>query len=63
MPKTKAKKRKRAAGLPGISIRAQLITGFLIPVVFLILIGYVSYRKAYDSLTDIMRRQPLRLWK
>lgn len=52
MPKTKAKKRKRAAGLPGISIRAQLITGFLIPVVFLILIGYVSYRKAYDSLTD-----------
>lgn len=36
----------------GITIRAQLILGFAIPIAFLVLVGFVSYNKAADGLTS-----------
>lgn len=34
------------------SIRTQLIMGFALPIVFMILIGWISYVKSYNGLTD-----------
>ena len=34
-----------------ISIRAQLIAGFLIPILFIMTVGIVSYQKAAQGLT------------
>lgn len=36
----------------GISIRIQLFVGFLIPIVFIVLVGSISYRQARESLTS-----------
>lgn len=36
----------------GISIRTQLILGFAVPIVFMVLIGWISYVKAYNGLTE-----------
>lgn len=35
-----------------LSIRTQLIMGFAIPIVFMILIGWISYVKSYNGLTQ-----------
>lgn len=35
-----------------MSIRTQLIMGFAIPIVFMILIGWISYVKSYNGLTQ-----------
>lgn len=43
-------KRKKEYGKRGISIRAQLTVGFMIPVIFMIGIGWVSYTKASAGL-------------
>lgn len=37
--------------VPHSSIRLQLITGFLVPIIFIIIIGVVSYQKSYEGLT------------
>lgn len=39
------------AGRHGISIRFQLILGFLVPVLFIVAVGFISYRKASTGLT------------
>ncbi len=46
--KERARKGKKQLGL---SIRMQLITGFMIPVAFIIVVGVVSYTKASSGLT------------
>ena len=38
--------------VPHSSIRLQLITGFLVPIIFIIIIGVVSYQKSYEGLTQ-----------
>lgn len=43
-------KQRRKKCRMGISIRAQLILGFMVPVIFLIAIGWISYTKASDGL-------------
>lgn len=43
----KAQKRKI-----GISIRFQLVLGFFIPIVFILIVGTVSYKKATEGLTQ-----------
>lgn len=45
--KTRQTKQKR-----GVSIRCQLIFGFFIPIVFIFLVGTVSYKKAAKGLTQ-----------
>lgn len=45
-------KNKKAVLKMGLSIRLQLIIGFLIPIVFIIMVGRVSYIKAYEGLTQ-----------
>ena len=35
--------------VPHSSIRLQLITGFLVPIIFIIIIGVVSYQKSYEG--------------
>ncbi len=46
-------KRKQKGGKPrlSISIRTQLIVGFIIPIAFIIAVGVVSYTKASEGLT------------
>lgn len=49
----KEKPQKGTAGFNvGISIRAQLIIGFLIPIAFCVLIGVISYDKASEGLIE-----------
>lgn len=36
----------------GISIRSQLMLGFFIPIVFILIVGTVSYKKATEGLTQ-----------
>lgn len=36
----------------GISIRLQLMVGFLVPVLFIVLVGAISYLRASDGLTE-----------
>ena len=35
--------------VPHSSIRLQLITVFLVPIIFIIIIGVVSYQKSYEG--------------
>ncbi len=37
----------------GISIKIQLIAGFIIPIVFVVLVGVISYNKASGSLSSL----------
>lgn len=48
---TEKKTTGRAEKSRGISIRLQLILGFLIPVLFIIAVGVVSYLKASEGMT------------
>ncbi len=48
--KAKKGKFKFSFGLP---IRVQLILGFVIPIVFIVAIGVISYQKASEGLADI----------
>ena len=41
---------KRGAAQIGITIRAQLIIGFVIPIIFIMIVGIVSYQKAATGL-------------
>lgn len=47
-PKAKAEKKTRKRG---VSIRIQLIAGFVIPILFVVLVGVISYTKASEGLT------------
>ncbi len=46
---TEAKRERRPSGF---SIRKQMFAGFCIPILFLVLVGVVSYRKASAGLTE-----------
>lgn len=46
------KERTNGAGKGGISIRTQLYIGFLLPVIFIIVVGIVSYRNASAGLVE-----------
>lgn len=48
--KAQAKEKKGARF--GLSIRTQLIMGFALPIVFMLIIGWTSYRKSYEGLTN-----------
>lgn len=50
----KAAKQKREKQKPeiGLSIRVQLIIGFLIPILFCVAIGFISYNKASEGLVE-----------
>lgn len=56
--KTKAKKQKgglttvNISGVRGVSIRLQLVIGFLVPVLFIVAVGMISYLKASSGLTE-----------
>lgn len=50
--KKQKKQTKQTKPKMGISIRMQLIIGFFIPVVFMIGIGWISYRKASEGLIE-----------
>lgn len=43
----------------GISIRLQLVIGFLIPVLFIVLVGSISYLRASDALVENYRTSSL----
>lgn len=45
--------------VPHSSIRLQLITGFLVPIIFIIIIGVVSYQKSYEGLTQNYEKSAL----
>ncbi len=49
--KTKPVKKERTSGRKGISIRIQLLAGFIIPILFVVLVGTISYQKASEGLT------------
>ncbi len=61
----KEQKKKAAAKKPqsttkmqgklGVSIRVQLIIGFLIPVLFIVMVGSISYLKASEALVENYR--------
>lgn len=48
----KVKGKKSADQKGGISIRTQLYIGFLLPVIFIIVVGIVSYRNASAGLVE-----------
>lgn len=48
----KSWKQKEQKTKIGISIRFQLILGFFIPIVFILIVGTVSYKKATEGLTQ-----------
>lgn len=51
--KEKKKKEKKIEGKKwGISIRAQLYVGFLLPIIFIVIVGTVSYRYASVGLVE-----------
>lgn len=50
MEKNNRSQKQTVVTQKGISIRAQLIIGFLIPIVFIIFIGLISYRRASEGL-------------
>lgn len=45
------RKKDRNIGMSGMSIRLQLIIGFLVPVFFIVAVGIISYLKASSGLT------------
>lgn len=45
-------KKGTSGRLGGMSIRLQLIIGFLVPVCFIVAVGVISYLKASEGLTD-----------
>lgn len=45
--------------VPHSSIRLQLITGFLVPIIFIIIIGVVSYQKSYEGLIQNYEKSAL----
>ncbi|WP_099469249.1 methyl-accepting chemotaxis protein [Konateibacter massiliensis] len=45
------KTRERSEKAKGISIRIQLILGFLVPILFIIAVGVVSYSKSSEGMT------------
>lgn len=49
--KSRNEKIAKYAERHGISIRFQLILGFLVPVLFIVAVGFISYRKASAGLT------------
>ena len=49
---TKKPQQDKTAKFFGFSIRSQMLTGFCIPILFLILVGIVSYHKAAAGLTE-----------
>ncbi|MDD6305197.1 MAG: methyl-accepting chemotaxis protein [Lachnospiraceae bacterium] len=50
--KAEQKEKKKQQQKRGISIGIQLMAGFLIPVVFVIAVGTISYKKAAEGLTN-----------
>lgn len=50
MSQKRGKQKKAAKRRAGISIRLQLTVGFLIPVLFMVGIGWISYTKASEGL-------------
>lgn len=49
------KEAKNSAPALGMPIRIQLIIGFLIPVVFIVMVGSISYLRASDALVESYR--------
>lgn len=50
--KGKKSQREKAGQAFGFSIRAQLLIGFCVPIMFLVLVGIISYHKASAGLTE-----------
>lgn len=50
--KEKKTKKKKAGQAIGLSIRNQMLIGFCVPILFLVLIGIISYNKAASGLTE-----------
>ncbi len=51
----KKQPKKTVQGKLGISIRVQLIIGFLIPVLFIVMVGSISYLRASEALVENYR--------
>ena len=45
-------KRKQEVRRGGMSIRLQLLIGFLVPICFIVAVGMISYLKASEGLTE-----------
>lgn len=59
MRKTKVKIGGKTSLPFGMTIRMQLVIGFLIPIICIIVIGFVSYQKAYDGLTGNYKKSSI----
>lgn len=59
----KVKGKKSADQKGGISIRTQLYIGFLLPVIFIIVVGIVSYRNASAGLVENYEESARNAWR
>lgn len=50
--KEKRKQKEKAGQAFGFSIRLQMLIGFCVPILFLVLVGIISYNKASTGLTE-----------
>lgn len=57
--KGKKPQREKAGQAFGFSIRAQLLIGFCVPILFLVLVGIISYHKASAGLTENYERSTM----
>lgn len=57
--KGKKAQREKAGQAFGFSIRTQLLIGFCVPILFLVLVGIISYHKASAGLTENYERSTM----
>ncbi|MBD5477215.1 MAG: hypothetical protein HDR17_14765 [Lachnospiraceae bacterium] len=48
----KKPQKEKAGRAFGFSIRGQMLIGFCVPILFLVLVGIISYNKASTGLTE-----------